>query len=317
MKKLTARLGWSLFILAFVTDAVQIAAGLFIQRFFPALAESEWFSGALIVIGFYLCGMPLFIALTKRIKGWDHSGNEVRLRFFGQVIPLYFVCMFLGYIFSLLGVLINILVSHFTGATPSNPISDMISLSGLIPMIVIAGILSPIVEEIIFRGIVIDKTLKYGENAAIWFSAITFGLIHMNLYQFFYAVAIGVILGYVRVKTGRIRYSIILHVMVNMTGSVVIPLLSSIKNIGDSLVGLFVALLMIFGFIYWLRLKKAIRAEAVYEDPSNDEKDEGNGSYTPWDEDQALPNSRELYFNAGTLAYIGLCIAGFVYSIVV
>ncbi|MEA4920706.1 MAG: type II CAAX endopeptidase family protein [Clostridiaceae bacterium] len=316
MKKMAVRLGWSLFILALVTDVVEILVGLFIQRFYPVLAQSEWFSAALIAIGFYLCGLPVFALLTRKIKGWNQEGNHVQLRFFGQVVPLYFACMFLGYVFSLLGVLINLFVSHFTGITPSNPISDMISFSGLVPMIVVAGVLSPIVEEFIFRGIVIDKTLKYGENAAIWFSAITFGLIHMNLYQFFYAVAIGIILGYVRVKTGKIKYSIMLHIMVNMTGSVLIPVLSAIKNIGEYLVGTFIALVMILGFIYWRRLKKTIRAEEDSARSCEETISEEQDAYTSLCEDQATPNAKDLYLNIGTLAYIGLCIAGFVYSIV-
>ena len=47
-----------------------------------------------------------------------------------------------------------------------------------------------------------------------------FGLCHGNFYQFFYAFGIGLVFGYIYTRTGRIRYTIVLHMIINFLGSV-------------------------------------------------------------------------------------------------
>ncbi|MBO6055192.1 MAG: CPBP family intramembrane metalloprotease, partial [Oscillospiraceae bacterium] len=56
-------------------------------------------------------------------------------------------------------------------------------------------------------------------------SAVMFGLFHGNFSQFFYAFAVGLVFGYVYLRTGKIRYSIALHIFVNFMGSVPATLL--------------------------------------------------------------------------------------------
>ncbi|MCC8141240.1 MAG: CPBP family intramembrane metalloprotease [Lachnospiraceae bacterium] len=80
-------------------------------------------------------------------------------------------------------------------------------------------ILSPILEELVFRGL----TLRYARRAFpfwianIW-QALLFGLVHMNLVQGIYAFIIGMILGYICYKGGGIRYTILIHIIFNLIG---------------------------------------------------------------------------------------------------
>lgn len=53
------------------------------------------------------------------------------------------------------------------------------------------SIIGPIFEEILFRKILIDKTIKYGARISIIISALLFGLFHGNVNQFFYAFLMG------------------------------------------------------------------------------------------------------------------------------
>ena len=48
-----------------------------------------------------------------------------------------------------------------------------------------------------------------------------FGIIHGNLYQFFYAFGLGALMGYVYCTYGKIIYPIIIHVVINTIGSIV------------------------------------------------------------------------------------------------
>ena len=56
---------------------------------------------------------------------------------------------------------------------------------------------------------------RYGEKTAIVFSALAFALFHMNLFQFFYAFGLGLIFGYVYTRTSRLRYSVLMHMLID------------------------------------------------------------------------------------------------------
>jgi hypothetical protein len=61
---------------------------------------------------------------------------------------------------------------------------------------------------------------RYGEGLAIVASALMFGLYHGNITQFVYATLVGLVFGYVYVKSGNIKYSMVLHMIINFIGSV-------------------------------------------------------------------------------------------------
>jgi membrane protease YdiL (CAAX protease family) len=100
-------------------------------------------------------------------------------------------------------------------------VEEMVADTPLYIIILVAVIIGPIVEELIFRKILMDKLGAYGDRVAILVSAIAFGVFHGNLSQMFYATAIGATLAYVYSKTGKLRYPIIIHMVINFLGSVV------------------------------------------------------------------------------------------------
>ena len=69
-----------------------------------------------------------------------------------------------------------------------------------------------------FRKQLIDHTRKYGEKTAILLSGLAFGLFHMNLFQFFYAFLLGVMFGYIYMRTSKLRYSTAMHMIINFNG---------------------------------------------------------------------------------------------------
>lgn len=91
-------------------------------------------------------------------------------------------------------------------------------------MIVMAVIMAPIFEEIVFRGIIqkglINKGTKPGVAIAI--SSIVFGLVHGNPWQFVGAVLLGSVLGFVYYKTKSLLLPILLHAFNNLCSSVLI-----------------------------------------------------------------------------------------------
>ena len=82
--------------------------------------------------------------------------------------------------------------------------------------------LAPIGEELLFRGVV----FSYARNAlkkkwAILFQAVLFGIYHLNLVQFVYALVIGYILGVLADRAGSIVPGIVLHVIINLSAYLV------------------------------------------------------------------------------------------------
>lgn len=79
-----------------------------------------------------------------------------------------------------------------------------------------AGLIGPIVEEFVFRGVLLSGLRTTGRILTpIIVSGFLFGLIHMNLNQFSYAVCMGIFWGLLVEATGSIFSSMICHVATN------------------------------------------------------------------------------------------------------
>lgn len=78
-------------------------------------------------------------------------------------------------------------------------------------------IAAPILEELIFRGIILDGFLKlYSPSRSIILSSILFGLVHLNPWQFLSALFIGIFMGWVYYRTNSLWLTIIIHASLNL-----------------------------------------------------------------------------------------------------
>lgn len=94
--------------------------------------------------------------------------------------------------------------------------SDESRISLLIAGVVVAG---PIMEELLFRGIVqgeLQRVMK--ARYAIFLSALIFGIFHGNFIQSAYAFMVGLVLGYAYWKSRSMILSISLHIVFNFLG---------------------------------------------------------------------------------------------------
>ena len=77
-------------------------------------------------------------------------------------------------------------------------------------------ILAPIVEELIFRGVIFSGFQRiYPSILAIIFSALLFALFHLNPWQLGPTFLLGLLLGYVRLRTGSLLAAIFTHALHN------------------------------------------------------------------------------------------------------
>lgn len=84
-------------------------------------------------------------------------------------------------------------------------------------------ILAPILEELIFRGLLLRGMLQQGVNPwfSIIFTALLFGIAHMNPWQFFGAGFLGAIFGFIYWRTQSLWLVIFLHFLNNFIAYII------------------------------------------------------------------------------------------------
>lgn len=77
-------------------------------------------------------------------------------------------------------------------------------------------IAAPVLEELIFRGIILDGFLKrYSPVKSILVSSALFGIFHMNPWQFITAMLLGSFIGWVYYRTRSVGSAIFIHMINN------------------------------------------------------------------------------------------------------
>lgn len=91
-------------------------------------------------------------------------------------------------------------------------------------MMMLAVFMAPIFEEIVFRGIIQKGMINKGMKPmkAIWISALIFGIVHGNPWQFVGAVLLGFVLGIVYERTKSLLMPILLHAFNNGVSTVLL-----------------------------------------------------------------------------------------------
>lgn len=292
-KKTFRKIGYSLFTMVVALMIAQIATLTALNLFAPGIEENPWYIVFLTGLPFYLVAFPIFLLMMRKIP--NGPKGESKKMSFKDIIVTFFISMGATYIFNIVGNIINILISRIKGSDVINPLEMIDGVSNVIPVIIIAVILSPIIEEIVFRGVLLDKLRGYGDGTAICFSALTFALFHGNLSQFFYAFALGLIFGYIAIKTNTIRYTVILHILVNMFGIVIMPRLVLSGNIIFTMMAwLLIISFIIIGSILFISNYKKMKLEIAENEYDRDVR------------------SRIIYWNIGMILYYIACLFSFV-----
>jgi membrane protease YdiL (CAAX protease family) len=139
---------------------------------------------------------------------------------FRNISPMFFIPMFISILG--LGILLSEIENFFQRVVPINDfwlkILGAISGDGFAPWkaVLAAVVVAPILEEIVFRGMLLRGLLKhYSVRKSIIISAIFFGIAHMNPWQFIAGLAAGIVLGWWYVKTRSIIVTIFGHALNN------------------------------------------------------------------------------------------------------
>lgn len=166
----------------------------------------------------YVLPFPILLFLMRKMEKQDLEKQKLSLKKFLLYLCIAFTLMWIG---NILGVTITSALGSLFGIDINNPVHTLLNSTDIWLNLMLISIVGPIFEEIFFRKLLIDRTIKYGAKVSIILSAVLFGFFHGNINQFFYAFLLGGFFAYVYIKTGKIIYTIILHIFINLMGSVI------------------------------------------------------------------------------------------------
>lgn len=83
--------------------------------------------------------------------------------------------------------------------------------------LVLYGLLSPLAEEVVFRGVIYNRLRRlYNPAVGIVASGILFGAFHGNLVQGVYGACLGMLMAYLYERSGRFLIPLLFHAVANL-----------------------------------------------------------------------------------------------------
>ena len=160
-------------------------------------------------------GLALFLTKTW-IKIPTRVAFPLRRGSLSLAIPAIFICLGIGVLGSLSYALIAGALESGAGITPPStdfkPPGDTVSL---VMYVILLTVFPSVLEELLFRGVIMQSLRRFGDGFAIVASSILFGLIHGNLMQIIPAFLVGLAIGYFVIRTGSILTGILIHFVNN------------------------------------------------------------------------------------------------------
>lgn len=150
--------------------------------------------------GKHFCFHEIWVS-RQQMRVWDFTG---------------LLCILVG------GQLVFQLFSAFTewllnliGFSAMEAIESSALQNDTFSMFFYVGVLAPIAEEILFRGLILRSLEPWGKRFAIFASSFLFGIFHGNLVQSPFAFAVGLVLGYTAIEYS-ITWAMVLHMFNNL-----------------------------------------------------------------------------------------------------
>jgi membrane protease YdiL (CAAX protease family) len=168
--------------------------------------------GVSMIIAEVLSLSTLFILRGKKTFTTDLTQVARKIEI-PRLFMLFVIAFGAQFIFSVISTLVDAALAGSGGSATDmmNQSVEMLQTPSGLVYIMLAG---PIMEEIIFRGAVLNRLKAHGENFAIVMSSILFGMIHVYPMQAIFAFVVGLILGYTATHYS-VKWAMILHILIN------------------------------------------------------------------------------------------------------
>ena len=166
---------------------------------------------------FFAYVIPLYLTIWATRRTYNKRGQ---LNYKPEHLHLLPFVVLVAYAFLIVGEFTTLLLPTQTGIWKDlfdelNKSIEKVFNNHIVGFLMVA-VAAPILEETLFRGILLRALLKkFNPYKAILLSALAFGIFHMNPWQFLYATVLGLFLGYMYWKTKSLFYPILIHFLLN------------------------------------------------------------------------------------------------------
>ncbi len=210
-----------IFINMMIFNILGIGGSLVIKALgYEKLFDNDFF-GALFSFGIPIISEVTSIIIGIKLFGLDLKAKVTRDGYGGgTVIKLIFLSLGLQTAASYLGALITAILKMFGLESATAQLDATASLPVNLFMYFYACLLGPVLEELLYRGVLLQSMRKYNERFAIFLSALIFGLMHQNYQQFILGFLVGIPLAVVTIKYESILPAIFTHIIMNTSSMV-------------------------------------------------------------------------------------------------
>lgn len=218
-KKDISGLGLRMLACALIIYGVQIISQVLLIMLNKRWAENINILLAVTMMSQYLIGFPIsFLIMGDGVDMRAIEKHKMKPSHFFVAFAMGYTLLMAG---NIIGLIVTSLIGFLKGEAVLNSLDTIVSETNIWVTSIYTVLCAPVFEEFLFRKMICNRVIKYGQGMAIMLSGLMFGLFHGNYNQFFYAFFIGCFFAFIYVKTGKIQYTIGLHMMVNFIGSVV------------------------------------------------------------------------------------------------
>ncbi len=217
-KKDFSSIGIRMLISTVIVLAIQTGASALALALFPQWQDNLAILLVVTMVPLYLIAFPISFALLRDKNAPAIEKHSMKP---GQLVIAFMMLYGLMILGNLIGLALTAGIGIIKGSPVQNALLNVITGGSLWITAIFTVLCAPVFEEYLFRKLICDRAVKYGEGVAVVLSGLLFGLFHMNFNQFFYAFFLGCFLAFLYVKTGNLKYTILLHMILNFLGSVV------------------------------------------------------------------------------------------------
>lgn len=173
----------------------------------------QWLSGVLVLLS---TALPFVVYLIFRR---EDPANYFKFEKVGFSVSLLCVLAGLGVV--MLGNYPAMAVRNFFGmfgyqSPSSTSLGGEESLLTIAVEVFVTAMLVPVMEELVFRGVVLSALRRYGIGFSIAASALVFGLAHMDPSSVVFATIAGLVFGFLYAKTNNLWLPILIHALNNL-----------------------------------------------------------------------------------------------------
>lgn len=174
---------------------------------------------AIIVVQWIAMLGPLYLIVLRRIENfWAALGFNNKLsvgQCFKWAIAYYLLYFLLNALINIVLVSFDIQLPGYQAQQPHLPIFGSATLDIFLAVLVMV-ILAPIIEEIFFRGFILNTLVsKIGTSWGNFIAALIFAGIHFEFQSILGLLLLAVILNALFIRTGSIWPAIIFHILNN------------------------------------------------------------------------------------------------------